>query len=95
MSITELSGVAFDENCLHCVLAPFIDKFRTEHPEKSGTQLLGELADVVGELIASGLYNDGQQDQLARLIQFVSETATEKAQMMFASLEWHAPRRQR
>lgn len=91
MRAIELTGGTPDPDCLHCVLQSFIDKFVNEHPHKSSVQVLGELAETVGELIGSGLYNDGKPERVPELVAFVSRIATLKAQQVLTTLDLHKP----
>lgn len=59
MSITELSGRPADPDCVHCTLGPVIDQFMREHPEVPQAQVIGHVAQVLGELIGSEAYNSG------------------------------------
>lgn len=49
----ELSGLTPDPDCLHCVIAPILDRFMLAHPEKPLAQLAGEVLQIAAELIAS------------------------------------------
>lgn len=86
MSTTELTGQAPDPDCLHCVLAPVIDRFIREHPLKPSAHVVLELAQVLGELAASNLHNEGKQHQLPHLIQHVSRVVDDSAKGLLANL---------
>lgn len=78
--VIEVSGKDLDEHCLHCVLAPAVAQFQAQHPDKNSTQILGEIAQLCGDLIASGVYNAGKNSPTVEdLVEFVQGVVRESA----------------
>ncbi|MHB8817162.1 MAG: hypothetical protein ACYDAE_28390 [Steroidobacteraceae bacterium] len=79
MSVTELSGLPENPDCLHCLLPQVVDKFIREHPGKSGDEILEEFAQALGELIGSGAFNGGQTDCVPLLVNRAMRSAMRAA----------------
>lgn len=74
----EVNGLAPDPNCLHCYLAPVIDRWRAQHRDKPGLHIILELVEVVGEFLASGAQDEAtMQRALAMCEQHLREKAAE------------------
>lgn len=68
MTVEELTGLSADPDCLHCVLAPVIAQFRREHPTVPGAQVIGEVAQVLGELIGSEAFDSGHSGCVSMIV---------------------------
>lgn len=79
MSVTELSGLPENPDCLHCLLPHVVDRFIREHPGKSGAEVLEEFAQALGEVIGSGAFNGGQTDRMPMLVDGAMRTALRAA----------------
>lgn len=55
MILSELPvhGLPPDPKCLHCILVPYVAAFHRRNPDKEPWQIIGELLQLTGELIAS------------------------------------------
>lgn len=87
MKVTELNGATANENCLHCHLIPVIQEFVNKHPDyERGVQVIMDLAQNLGELIGSGIYNSGRRHQLDHILAIAAaetrKTATEIIQTL-------------
>lgn len=70
MNITNLTGQEPNEDCLHCQLAPFFQKFAAARPQYTrGTQAIIDVSRFLGELIASGVVNCGRRQLLEQVIE--------------------------
>lgn len=81
MPLEELTGLAADEDCLHCHLGPLISAWMDAHPDKSDEQILGEVAQILGEMLGSNAHQANQVDNLEKdlqtLVGIVRENATD------------------
>ena len=50
-------GVCDNQPCLHCQLSEVVDRFLQANPQKCLRQAVGEVSQLIGELVASGLHN--------------------------------------
>lgn len=73
--------------CLHCVLPAFIDEFRRQNPQKSATDVIGELAQVLGEYIGSAAFNSGHTDCVLQIVTGASRHVLENAYLLIAELK--------
>jgi hypothetical protein len=90
--VKELTGKRADPDCFHCAVAPVLAQFMAEHPQKCGRQLVGEIAEVLGELIASGLYNRNEEpEQLSDHVAFATRIIRSKAQELLRELNRNPP----
>ena len=80
----EITGAPADPGCLHCALWPVISEFHKAHPEKSGMHMILELAEIIGELAASGCRD---KVALERVLQQAVENARQKADECWPSFE--------
>lgn len=87
----ELSGKPADPHCFHCVVAPVLAKFIAEHTQKCSRQVIGEIAEVLGELIASGLYNSRKEHQLSDSVAFATRVMRSKAEELLRELRRNPP----
>ena len=93
MKVEELSGRPHNRDCLHCVLPPVIEAFANAHPDRPGPHLVGDIATVLGELIASGAFEAGNvtpTEQLMTLrlvLRFATDHLHQSAHAMFAELQ--------
>lgn len=89
----ELTGTPADPDCLHCVLQPLIDQFMRERPLKPSIEIVGELAQILGELIASGCYNTRKEQDVPRLVTFARHQIQGKADDLLRELRRNPPAR--
>jgi len=68
VSIVELTGLPEDPDCLHCFLARQLDEFSKTHPNRSGPETIGGLAQLLGEIMGSAVYNDGKGPECIPMI---------------------------
>lgn len=87
MRLHELTGRPHNPECLHCVLAPVILEFANAHPRKPVAHLVGDIAIVLGELIASGVFEAGQVEQLSAVMQFAGATMRSSANELLRELQ--------
>lgn len=62
--VTELTGGAVDEDCLHCHLPPLLDQWMQQHPQVVRAQVLIQLAQALGELVGSSAPDAACADRL-------------------------------
>lgn len=98
--IVEVSGTTGPEgpdNCLHCALAVFIQGWLNAHPTPEYTrspQAIADVADVLGELIASHVLESGFRPRLREAqVMAVCDQAriivSESARDLLASMDRH------
>lgn len=93
MKVEELTGRPYNPDCLHCVLPPVIEQFANAHPDRPGPHLVGDIATVLGELIASGAFEAGnvtaaeQLTTLTVVLQFATDHLHRSAHELFAKLQ--------
>lgn len=80
----EITGSPADPECLHCHLWPVINEFHKAHPNKRPMRLILELAEIIGELAASGCKD---LDQLDRVLREAVDFSREKAQECWPSFQ--------
>lgn len=75
-------------DCLHCHLSPVIAQFLSDHPEqRSAQQSVGEMAQVIGEFIGSGLFQSGKYELLPIAVDFVRQTTQHAAESVIEALK--------
>lgn len=86
MSLTELTGLPEDPNCLHCHLAPIIERWRAAHPQKPIEHAIQEIAQVLGELVGSAAYDLNRADCIDSVLAGVMRIASGTAKDLIAML---------
>lgn len=76
-----------NQPCLHCQLSATVDRFLREHPSKCLRQAVGEISQVIGELVASGLHNVHQRQRLDAELAFSQAVTRQAAADLFAALD--------
>lgn len=89
--LIELTGQPDDPNCLHCYLAPLVHVWLTQHPDKDGTEVMIELAQVVGHIVASGLHNSGRHGELPQAVALCRRQIRHSAQELLDALKYRPP----
>lgn len=82
-----LGGGCDNQPCLHCQLSEAVDGFLKTHPQKCLRQAVGEISQVIGELIASGLHNVNQRTRLNAELAFSAAVMRQGAADLFAALD--------
>ena len=72
-----------EENCLHCVLSPLIQKFMDAHPEQRREHMAGAIAQCLGEFVGGQLASRGEQGQLRDSLNACHRVATAAAFEVF------------
>jgi hypothetical protein len=67
------------ENCLHCVLSPRVEVFTKEHKDQRPEQLVGNIAQVLGEFLAAQLFHNKAIEKLDASLEVAMETASKSA----------------
>ena len=80
----EITGAPVDPECLHCRLWPVINQFHKAHPNKPAMHLILELAEIIGELAASGCPDERT---LESVLCAASSNAREKAAECWPNFE--------
>lgn len=77
-----------DEGCLHCAMAQLYSEFSEQYPEyKRGTQVVGDVAHFLGEIIGSGIYNAGRRHQLEEIIAIATTETRRTALELLQTLD--------
>jgi hypothetical protein len=87
VKVEEVTGAAPDPNCLHCYLAPVIEKFCAEHPGKQKVALIVEAAQVLGELVGSSVFETETVDCLDRILTGINREVRSTALRLIAQLQ--------
>lgn len=76
-SIIEITGNPPDPDCLHCELAPIVDRFHVKHPEEAAQDICRQVLQVAAEILASGAVNAGMpvRDMLPELSSYFRRVA--------------------
>jgi hypothetical protein len=81
-----ITDIPKDPNCLHCELSPIIERFRLEHPDQTDAKQISEVAQVLGELIASSVVASGHVDCLNQVVSGALHVAIRSAMDLVRTL---------
>lgn len=87
VNLQELSGLPGDPDCLHCVLAPVIEKWRKEHPQALDSEQCAQLAQTLGELLGSVLFQARKTECVEQVLIGLHRHALTCARNLIAALE--------
>jgi hypothetical protein len=76
-----------NQPCLHCQLSEVVDRFLQQHSGKCLRQAVGEISQVIGELVASGLHNARQRARLDAELAFSAAVMLKGATDLFEALD--------